>query len=401
MDLWFVRMLAMQFALMMPVNGLRPMVSYRALELGASPLELGIVAGGFGALSFVFAMPLGRWVDRLGEPLFLALGASTVALAAFLLLPVGNLWVLAGVFAVLGLGQVMAAVGLQTLTSSGGRPEQRDRRFGAFSVTAALSQMVGPPLAGLVFGWYGGSLDAVFLVAASMMGIAVALAVTLLVWPPREHERGPRATDGSEPPRASMRSTMSTVLRQPSVPHAMFVSLAVVSSIDLLTAYLPAYGEANGIPVETVGLLLGLRAAATIASRVGMVAVVRRIGRRRLLAVATTTAMAAMLLLPTTTRPAMLAALIIVGGLGLGMGQPLSLSWITEQVPPAIRGTAVGMRMTANRGTQMVIPIVAGAVAGVTGIGVVFILMGGMLAAGAMVVARAPSAGGGSRETAS
>ncbi len=393
-------MLAMQFALMMPVNGLRPMVSYRALELGASPMELGIVAGGYGALSFLLAMPLGRWIDRLGEPLFLALGASTVALAAFLMLPVGNLWVLAGVFAVLGLGQVTAAVALQTLTSSGGRPEQRDGRFGAFSVTAALSQMVGPPLAGLVFAWYGGSLDAVFLVAASMMGVAVALALTLLVWPPREHERKSRGGDEPEPERASMRSTMSTVLRQPSVPHAMFVSLAVVSSIDLLTAYLPAYGEANGIPVETIGLLLGLRAAATIASRVGMVAVVRRIGRRRLLTAATATAMAAMFVLPTTTTPAILAVLMVVGGLGLGLGQPLSLSWITEQVPPTIRGTAVGMRMTANRATQMVIPVAAGAVAGVTGIGIVFVLMGGMLAAGATVVARAPSGGSQSREAA-
>ncbi|MEX0952734.1 MAG: MFS transporter [Nitriliruptoraceae bacterium] len=389
---WFIRLLIMQFTVMMPVNGMRPMVSYRALELGASPMELGIVVAGFSALSFAFAVPLGRWVDRWGEPKFLVLGSFAVGFAALVMVPVANIWLLALIYALLGLGQVTATVGVQTLTANGGRPAQRDGRYGAISISTSASHMVGPPLAGLVFTMSGGSLDTVFLAAAGFVLLAILAGVSLWMWPPTDHARI-RHPERSEGPRLGMPAAVATVFRQPTVPHALVVSIAVVASMDLVTAYLPAYGEANGISVQAVGLLLGLRAGATTATRVVILPLVRRFGRRTLLFVGMVAAMLSMLMVPFTATPTLLAVFMAIMGLGLGFGQPLTLAWIAERMPSELRGTAVGVRVTGNRLSQLVVPIVAGAVAGATGIGAVFVVTGVLLGVGSAVVVRAPNSG--------
>ena len=65
---------------------------------------------------------------------------------------------------------------------------------------------------------------------------------------------------------------------------AMLVSLTVISSIDVLVAYLPAYGQATGLSVGTVGLLLSVRAGASLTSRVFMTQLIGLFGRKQLLA---------------------------------------------------------------------------------------------------------------------
>jgi len=57
---WQARALLIALFSMTANQALRPMVTYRALELGATAAELGLVAGSFALLSSVFAVPLGR-----------------------------------------------------------------------------------------------------------------------------------------------------------------------------------------------------------------------------------------------------------------------------------------------------------------------------------------------------
>src|SRR5690349_16963833 len=72
----------------------RPMVTYRALGLGASPLEIGIVQAAYSVLPMLMAITLGRWVDRVGERRVLALGCVTLIAGAIGLALADGLWVL-------------------------------------------------------------------------------------------------------------------------------------------------------------------------------------------------------------------------------------------------------------------------------------------------------------------
>lgn len=63
---WFPRLLLVSVAFQTSVYAARPMVSYRALELDAGPLMIGLIASAYAVLSLVAAVPVGRWVDGWG-----------------------------------------------------------------------------------------------------------------------------------------------------------------------------------------------------------------------------------------------------------------------------------------------------------------------------------------------
>ena len=385
---WLVRALLLAFLTIMPVQAIRPMVSYRALELGAGAVDLGIIAGAYALLSFIMAVPLGRWMDRFGQPRFLVAGTALVTLTALGLAVAGSLVALIAAQAILGLGQVTALIGMQTLLSNHGDPAKRDGRIGGFTVSVAIAQIIGPAAAGTLYAQLDGSLGGVFLLSAGVSFLAVTLAASLWSWPaPSSSAGGPR------PRQRSMRREVGTVLRTPSVPHAMVASMTVLTSIDLLIAYLPAYGETVGIPVETVGVLLGAQAGGTLLSRLIMVWLINRLGRQRLLVSSMALSALGLATLPLFTEALALFALISIAGFGLGLGQPLSLAWIVSQVPERTRGTAIGVRLTANRFAQLAIPLAVGAVGGVAGVAAIFVTTGGMLATGAATCASAPMQG--------
>lgn len=387
---WLVRALSVALLAAVAQQAVRPMVTYRALELGASNVELGVVAGSYALLSMLFAAPLGRWVDRLGEPWFLIGGNSLVTLTAIGLALSSHLTAVIVSQALLGLGQVASLVGMQTLIANGGDKAGRDGRFGALTVLMSLAQMVGPTIAGYGYGPAGLSLTTIFLLGAGVTITSTLMAITLILRPAPRHRE---PADEGAPPREPFFRSVRAVMRQPAVPHAMVASLAVLTTIDLLIAYLPAYGEANGIAAGTIGLLLGVRAAGGLVSRMAMLRLLRRTTRRRLLVQSTLLPAVALLLLPLTTSTVVLVLILAVAGYGLGLGQPLSMAWIADQVPRAIRGTALGVRISGNRLAQLTVPIGVGVIAGAAGIGAIFIASGLMLGASSYIVAQAPTDG--------
>ncbi len=143
--------------------------------------------------------------------------------------------------------------------------------------------------------------------------------------------------------------------------------MAVLSATDILTAYLPVVGEHRSIAPATVGLLLSLRAAATIACRLVMTPLLRLLGRRALL---TGSCLIAGLLCAAVALPVpvpVLAAVLAVLGFCLGVGQPLSMTTVVRAAPDAARSTALALRLTGNRLGQVAAPAGAGLIAGAVG----------------------------------
>ena len=81
----------------------------------------------------------------------------------------------------------------------------------------------------------------------------------------------------------------------------------------------------------------------------------------------------------------MLSAVV---GLGLGFGQPLSMTIVVQLVPEHARATALAVRLTGNRLGQVAAPAGAGLVAGSAGTGSVFWMLSSMLAASAVAIQR-------------
>ncbi|MDO4917946.1 MFS transporter [Kocuria sp.] len=150
----------------------------------------------------------------------------------------------------------------------------------------------------------------------------------------------------------------------------MVASLSLLAMLDILTAFLPLVGEATGVAPSVVGLLLGARGLASIASRLLLPWLSERFSRRALL-IASLLASGLALVFPPLflDRFWCSAAFLVVGGFFLGLGQPLTMTLITTAVPGTWRGSALAVRLMGNRLGQVILPVVAGAVAAPAGPG--------------------------------
>jgi MFS family permease len=178
------------------------------------------------------------------------------------------------------------------------------------------------------------------------------------------------------------------ILRTRGVPAGIFISLAVLSATDILTAYLPVVGEHRGIAPSVIGLLLSLRAAATIACRLVLTPLLRLLGRTLLL---TVTCLLAALLCAGIALPVpvwALGLLLVLLGFCLGVGQPLSMTTVVQAAPEDARSTALALRLTGNRLGQVAAPASAGLIAGVAGVAAPFVMLGVLLLVSAGVALR-------------
>ena len=376
------------------VNAIRPMVTYRALGLGAGPFEVGLLAAVFSVAPALLAVAVGRAVDRIGEAWFIRGALLAMTVGAVLAAIVDSLVLLAVSQSITGLGHVTNLIAGQALVGNRGGRERRDHRYGYYSTMGSLGHLAGPLIGTSLVGEFALGPSPVVAAdnpqapafAAAAVLTVVAFGLAWLLPAPGPQARAARSDSGGVGLVGAARAVMS----RPGMPFAMLVSMVVVSSIDVLIAYLPVYGEVRGLAVSTVGILLAIRAGASMVSRLLMGFLISRLGRSRLLALSMGGATAGLLALPLTDSPLLLAGLMVPIGLGLGIGQPMTMAWVANRSPRAERGTALGVRLTGNRTALVVVPVVVGAVAGAAGVNVIFWMMAILLGAGAAVGRRAP-----------
>ncbi|MFC4467156.1 MFS transporter [Streptomyces xiangluensis] len=367
---WLLRLvIAFSFA-QGAVSMARPAVSYRALALGADERAVGVIAGVYALLPLFVAVPLGRRTDQGRCAPLLPIGVVLIAGGCALSGIADSLLAMAAWSGVMGLGHLCFVIGAQSIVARQSAPHEQDRNFGHFTIGASLGQLVGPIAAGALIG--GSDMAGTSALALLVAGAGAAVAFTSL-W--RIEHRTPAT---SRTPQGE-RVPVHRILRSWGVPAGIFISLAVLSATDILTAYLPVVGEHRGIPPSVIGLLLSLRAAATIACRLVITPMLRLLGRAALL---TSTCLLAAALCAGIAVPVPVWALaVILAALGfcLGVGQPLSMTTVVQAAPPDARSTALALRLTGNRLGQVAAPAAAGLVAGVAGVAAPFVMLGALL----------------------
>lgn len=358
------------------LNLARPVTSYHLLALGASDVAVGLATAAYALLPLLGALWLGRVTDR-------APSAVPVVAAGALVLAAGGAGLalardVAGVVAasaVLGLGHLAFTIAGQAAIARRAAAARLDAGFGWFTAAYSVGQMLGPLLGGRLVAGGGGAAPEV--TAAALwwsVGIAAAGVVPVLITP-QARRRPPRPSANDAGPAVSRAGTprAGAILARPGVRSAMGASLALLAVLDILTAFLPLVGERHGVGAGWVGVLLALRGAGSLVSRALLPVVRRRFSRELLLRIALLVSAAALAVVPSAVaRPGLLplaGAAMVVGGLTLGLGQPLTMSLISEAVPRSWRSTALAVRLMGNRLGQVVLPAAAGLVAAPLGPG--------------------------------
>ncbi|MGW7517481.1 MFS transporter [Streptomyces sp. NPDC054796] len=396
---WLLRLvIAFAFA-QGAVSMARPAVSYHALALGADARAVGVVTAVYALLPLAVAVPLGRRTDRGRCGPLLPLGVALIAAGCALSGTADSLGPLAAWSALMGLGHLAFVIGAQSLVARQSGPGEHDRNFGHFTIGASLGQLVGPLLAGWLVGGGTGASGGVGGTGAGAAGLdgsfalfasgVLALCAVFSLWRIEDRAvvaRAARAArdagEGAGP------VPVSSILRARGVPAGIFTSLAVLSATDVLTAYLPVVGEERGIAPALVGVLLSLRAAASVASRLVLPPMAAWLGRQTLLVVSCLLGAVLCVLLAVPVPVWALALALVLLGFCLGVGQPLTMTTVVQAAPVGARSTALALRLTGNRLGQVAAPAGAGLVAGVAGAAAPFVLLGALLLGASGTAAR-------------
>ncbi|MGH8642077.1 MAG: MFS transporter, partial [Burkholderiales bacterium] len=151
---------------------------------------------------------------------------------------------------------------------------------------------------------------------------------------------------------------------------------------DLYTFYMPIYGHSIGLSATMIGVVLGAFAAATFVVRTTLPLLARRWGEDRVMTTSMVLAGLTFVFFPFVHQFFLLLLLSFVLGLGLGVGQPLSVVMTYNLAPAGRTGEALGLRFTFVNLTHMAIPLVFGTIGSALGLVTVFLANSALMLGG-------------------
>lgn len=358
-------------------SGSRVVISLFALELGADQAMVGVMMASYAIFPMLLGVYAGKLADRVGpRPPMLA---GTVGLGIALTLPLLFPGLPALLLASLLVGSSFHFFFVAVHGTSGGigGPENRARNFAVVSLGFSIASFTGPTLAGLAIDTVGHR--ATF----GMLAAVTVVPLVLLAWRP-DLLPGASAVEGQD----AAGNRTRDLWRSGPLRNAFIASGFISAGWDLFQFYFPVYGHGIGLSASAIGVVLGVFALATFAIRTVLPALVKRLNEAEILRFAILLAAFAFVLLPFFEHPVALGAIAFLLGLGLGCGQPMSMSLIYALAPQGRAAEAAGLRVTVNNMTHIIMPLLFGSVGAAFGFYPVFLSNAVLLAAGSALLRR-------------
>jgi MFS family permease len=376
---WLLPILLNSGFLQGAVYVVRPMVTYKAVDLGAEAWLVGIVGATFALAPLLFAIQIGRWVDR-GRSGRALLYGTLISLATTVgLIFVENIFLLMLAMPLLGIGHLLVMTGGQTMVGVLSDQKDYERNFGRLTFYASLGHAVGPFLGGVVAdrGGLEVDVDAAFALAAVMFVLAAISVISVFGIPKTSKEQEKQT-----------KSKATEVFSIKGFKSAILVSGSITAVIDVMLVFLPLLGRELGFSATEVGILLATRAVASMLVRIILGPISNRFGMRTTLNFGSLVTALSLVVIALSSQFWLLLVLMFVAGFATGIGQPVTMAWVSRISPPEIRGLAISIRLTSNRLGQVIIPALAGSLA-VFGAGTIFWLLAALQAGSYVVTERA------------
>ncbi len=339
-------------------KGVRVLNTLYALELGATPLHIGLLLATYGVFPLLLAVWAGRIADRYGSRVPVIAGMVVCTIGALLPWFAPSLPLLFAGAAVTGFGFILGQVAFQSLVGTLGEGIRRTRNF------------IGPVVAGFSID-HAGHVPT-YLTLGLLSGASIFVIIALAKRVPRHHKPAPSPAD----------QRMMDLFRNTDMRRVLIAGAVVMTGIDLFQLYIPLYGHQIGLSASAIGMVLGSAAAATFVSRAVLPVLVRRYSEERTLLYALFLAASMFTLIPFFTSAIVLAAICFTLGLGMGLGQPLTVMLCYRYAPAGRGGESLGLRIAINNSMHVVVPALFGAVGAAFGLAPVFWANAGVIAAG-------------------
>jgi len=365
-------------------GGSRVVVSLFALESGATQMQVGFLMALYALCPMLFAIAIGKLADRVGPRLPMLLGSIGLGIALLLNVLWPTLSTLYVTSFLLGSSFHFFFVTVTGVAGGIGGPENRSRNYAIISLGFSGAGFIGPLIAGFSIDYLGHLKTFMILAAFTVIPILMLL-------------RNPGFLPGAAKASGGDGGGAMELWRAPKLRNTFIASGFISAGWDLFNFYMPVYGHGIGLSASAIGIILGTFALATFVIRSVLPWLIKRTSEVQVLIYAIFVAAFAFTLFPFFSHPVALGAVAFLLGLGVGCGQPMSMSLIYALAPKGRASEAAGVRVTVNNFTHLVIPLLFGTIGTAFGYAPVWLANSALLGVGGWLVRRTASPLGGRR----
>lgn len=360
--------------------GVRMASPLLALREGQSEWAVGVLMGLFAAAPIVLALAAGRLADRHGyhRPMRIAVGLTV----AGGLLAVASTWLGRGQFGLLcaaatfvGAGANIGVIAIQRTAGRAAKDATELKRvFSWLGLAPALSNVIGPVLAGTLIDFGGFRIAFIALVLLPLAGLWAARQVPVEVPPPRApHRRKHGSWD---------------LLLAPDLRRLLLVNWLLSSSWDVHSFVVPILGHERGFSALAIGLVLGMFATAVALIRVVIPALAHRLRESQVLVGAMLCTGLVFTVYPLARTAWAMAACAVVLGFALGAVQPMIMATLHQITPHERHGEAIALRSMTINFSSALMPLMFGLGGAALGAASLFWIMAAAVSAGSFPARR-------------
>lgn len=331
------------------LGGTRLAVALFAIHLDATPFLVGILMALFSLIPMLFAVKVGRLVDRTGvrKPMVIA----SVVLALATTIP----WIWPGMPAlyvaslVIGAAFMVYNVSWQHLVGHIGPARDRVHNFRLSALGFSVSGVAGPLIAGFGIELIG--YASTFLCLAILPAVSAAFLGVSGITLPQPYQQAVHIAH---------RRNMASLLGKRRLRNIFVAGALLDMAWDLFAFAMPVHGSRMGLSPSTIGLILGSFSAATFVIRAMLPLTIRWLGAWPHMVVSFFATGASFALLALVESAPVFMILAFVLGLSVGSSQPLVMSLLHDVTPTGRFGEAMGIRATINGVSQAGLPLLFG-----------------------------------------
>lgn len=368
------------------ITGLaNPFFSLYAAELGASTFAIGAMVTLKALLPIFIAMPAGQLIDSLGPMRMLQWGSWFLLSALACMVFAEGLALLAMSQVLLGACIVIMASSFQVLVAKGSR-DSRNEAIKRYSMWMSAGGMMGPLIGGAIASTQSVPIDGYHLAfLASTTTAAVFMLVLAAVARRYPH---PKADEVDIRPRdvlslkgvtGSYRSGIDLAHLRP-VQFGLTATFLIMFIQALYMSFLPLYLDENGFATMLIAVTISLKGLAGMLSRYGLTYLTRRYALEPILMAAGLISAVCVVLTPlAVASPVTMLVLAAVLGGAVGVNLPVSIMIMVDAVGEGQRGKLMGLRLLSNRFSQILSPLMFGALGSLFGLTTAFLSAGTLL----------------------
>ena len=364
-----------------------------ALELGASPLIIGLIISARQILTVTLSIHGGAMLDRYGpRQVIIVLGlAGAATMGMFPLFPI--IWVAILLQMVSGFAESTNWIGTQALV---GRLLKGHAIFaGRMTASARIGGFIGPVVTGFSWEIYGPVGGFVFMSAWIIFGVAAS------VFLPDDRGFAPESEEAPADAAPAAKTSRTSKIMPRLTDYKMAFRLLLLPAVALVIAatvmrqtgtgiqssFYGIWLKDQGFTAGTIGLLIGTGSCASAVAALTIGPVTRRFSKHWPLLLSIVIAIVAIAITPMLDTLELLIVAIALRGIGQGLNLPLMMTIGSQAVGYHLQGRMAALRISFNRFGGAMVPLGMGALAEVIGLeyafytfGIIGVSLVGMLA---------------------